>query len=63
MGLSGSEWTNDWYAEDYYSHSPVKNPQGPGARDQESVAWNVGGDRQYALTMFRQSASPTPRRS
>jgi formylglycine-generating enzyme required for sulfatase activity len=29
MGLSGSEWTNDWYASDYYSHSPVNDPQGP----------------------------------
>ncbi|MDR1678429.1 MAG: formylglycine-generating enzyme family protein [Prevotellaceae bacterium] len=23
------EWTNDWYAIDYYAHSPEKNPQGP----------------------------------
>lgn len=23
------EWTADWYAEDYYAHSPVVNPQGP----------------------------------
>ncbi len=22
------EWTNDWYAEDYYAHSPEHNPQG-----------------------------------
>jgi formylglycine-generating enzyme required for sulfatase activity len=29
MGLSGSEWTNDWYTPDYYYHSPTKNPQGP----------------------------------
>ena len=24
------EWTNDWYGEDYYSKSPVDDPQGPG---------------------------------
>jgi formylglycine-generating enzyme required for sulfatase activity len=23
------EWMLDWYAPDYYQHSPVKNPQGP----------------------------------
>ncbi|MGZ2749423.1 formylglycine-generating enzyme family protein [Burkholderia stagnalis] len=23
------EWTNDWYAEDYYKHSPEKDPPGP----------------------------------
>ncbi len=25
-----TEWTHDWYAEDYYYNSPVDNPQGPG---------------------------------
>lgn len=24
-----SEWVSDWFADDYYSHSPYKNPQGP----------------------------------
>ena len=23
------EWTNDWYGEDYYAHSPTTDPQGP----------------------------------
>ncbi|RMA67687.1 formylglycine-generating enzyme family protein [Ulvibacter antarcticus] len=29
--MSGNvwEWTNDWYASDYYSSSPSNNPQGP----------------------------------
>ena len=33
MGLSGLEWANDWYAADYYAHSPVDNPQGPESGD------------------------------
>ncbi len=23
------EWTADWYAEDYYTRSPARNPHGP----------------------------------
>ena len=23
------EWCSDWYDEDYYSNSPLKNPKGP----------------------------------
>jgi len=23
------EWCQDWYAKDYYSHSPVDDPPGP----------------------------------
>ncbi|HCH00563.1 MAG TPA: hypothetical protein DEV85_01555 [Vibrio sp.] len=29
MSNKVSEWVNDWYAKDYYLHSPEKNPQGP----------------------------------
>ncbi len=25
------EWVQDWYAEDYYRHSPTADPQGPDA--------------------------------
>ncbi|WP_192960023.1 formylglycine-generating enzyme family protein [Klebsiella pneumoniae] len=61
MGLSGSEWTNDWYASDYYSHSPVNDPQGPAQGTKKVLRGYVGGDRQYALTMFRQSDLPVPK--
>ncbi|MEA4561648.1 SUMF1/EgtB/PvdO family nonheme iron enzyme [Klebsiella pneumoniae] len=61
MGLSGSEWTNDWYASDYYSHSPVNDPQGPAQGTKKVLRGYIGGDRQYALTMFRQSKLPVPK--
>ncbi|WP_193161808.1 formylglycine-generating enzyme family protein [Enterobacter ludwigii] len=61
MGLSGSEWVNDWYASDYYSHSPLKDPQGPEKGTRKVLRGNVGGDSQYALTMFRQSSQPVPK--
>ena len=60
MGLSGAEWTNDWYAGDYYKHSPVNNPQGPASGEKKVLRGAVGGDDQYALTMFRQSSLPVP---
>ena len=61
MGLSGSEWVNDWYASDYYSHSPLKDPQGPEKGTRKVLRGDVGGDSQYALTMFRQSKLPVPK--
>lgn len=29
--MSGNirEWVSDWYSEDYYAHSPSRNPEGP----------------------------------
>lgn len=58
MGLSGKEWTNDWYASDYYSHSQLKDPQGPTKGIKKVQRGAVGGDDQYALTIFRQSSPP-----
>ncbi|HHL2501626.1 TPA: formylglycine-generating enzyme family protein [Yersinia enterocolitica] len=60
MGLSSSEWINDWYASDYYSHSLLKDPQGPMKGTEKVLRGNIGGDRQYTLTMFRQSSLPIP---
>ncbi|HBY8160700.1 formylglycine-generating enzyme family protein [Klebsiella pneumoniae] len=61
MGLSGAEWSNDWYSTDYYSHSPVYDPQGPVKGNEKVIRGYVGGDRQYALTIFRQSSQPVPK--
>ncbi|MCY2735244.1 SUMF1/EgtB/PvdO family nonheme iron enzyme [Klebsiella pneumoniae] len=61
MGLSGAERSNDWYSTDYYSHSPVYDPQGPVKGNEKVLRGYVGGDRQYALTIFRQSTQPVPK--
>ncbi|HFK8759673.1 TPA: formylglycine-generating enzyme family protein [Klebsiella pneumoniae] len=61
MGLSGAEWSNDWYSTDYYSHCPVYDPQGPVKGNEKVLRGYVGGDRQYALTIFRQSSQPVPK--
>ncbi|HIC8748701.1 TPA: formylglycine-generating enzyme family protein [Klebsiella pneumoniae] len=61
MGLSGAEWSNDWYSTDYYSHSPVYDPQGPVKGNEKVLRGYVGGDRQHALTIFRQSSQPVPK--
>ncbi|ELN9426578.1 SUMF1/EgtB/PvdO family nonheme iron enzyme [Klebsiella pneumoniae] len=61
MGLSGAEWSNDCYSTDYYSHSPVYDPQGPVKGNEKVLRGYVGGDRQYALTIFRQSSQPVPK--
>ena len=61
MGLSGAEWSNDWYSTDYYSHSPVYDPQGPVKGNEKVLRGYVGGDRQYALTIFRQSSQSVPK--
>jgi formylglycine-generating enzyme required for sulfatase activity len=29
MTANGYDWTNDWYAADYYAHSPEQDPSGP----------------------------------
>ena len=60
MGLSGSEWVYDWYDKDYYHYSEEKNPSGPSAGIKKVSRGNVGGDIQYALTMFRQANLPVP---
>ncbi|MGV8921499.1 MAG: formylglycine-generating enzyme family protein [Pseudomonas sp.] len=60
MGLSGVEWTNDWYAEDYYWRSPEVSPKGPESGVKKVGRGYDGGDPQLALTMYRQNLLPIP---
>lgn len=39
------EWCSDWYAPDYYSHSPKDNPLGPSTGNQKVIrggSWTTG---------------------
>ncbi len=40
---------------------PVYDPQGPVKGNEKVLRGYVGGDRQYALTIFRQSSQPVPK--
>jgi eukaryotic-like serine/threonine-protein kinase len=47
MAGNVSEWVADWYAPDYYSRSPERNPQGPDSGDvrgQRGGGWYFNAD-------------------
>ena len=62
--MSGSvgEWCADWYGEDYYGVSPVKNPKGPDTGEERvgrGGCWSGDGDMQ--LVFRRSYANPDHR--
>jgi sulfatase modifying factor 1 len=50
----GFEWTSDWYAADYYNHSPAENPRGP-AGGTEKVIRGIGRNNAFAATTFQRA--------
>ena len=56
------EWTGDWYGEDYYAHSPEKDPPGPedaNVKVRRGGAWNTFP--LYARCSYRNWNSRTTR--
>jgi formylglycine-generating enzyme required for sulfatase activity len=47
------EWCSDWYAADYYSVSPDRNPQGPSAGSRRA---SRGGSWRHQITVSRCAA-------
>ncbi|WP_434525916.1 formylglycine-generating enzyme family protein [Photorhabdus asymbiotica] len=57
---NGTDWINDWYAEDYYQRSPEHNPQGPEHGDKKVVRGYAGlgvGGVLNSTTVARNSVS------
>jgi formylglycine-generating enzyme required for sulfatase activity len=56
------EWTQDWYGEDYYAHSPVDDPQGPaegGVYVRRGGSWHTWS--LYARSSYRNWNTPQTR--
>lgn len=61
LGMSGGvfEWVHDWYAEDYYSQSPIENPTGPTSG--ESHVIRAGGYENLGNRVFSNTQRTTYR--
>ncbi|WP_328515632.1 formylglycine-generating enzyme family protein [Ralstonia solanacearum] len=57
MAGNGQDWVGDWFAEDYYEHSPRKNPQGP-TTGTEKVLRGQEDDYASSVTMYRHKHAP-----
>ena len=54
------EWCNDWYQQDYYQHSPQRDPRGPATGQNRVVrggCWNSKPD--YCRAAYRYYEMPT----
>lgn len=56
---NGADWVKDWYAADYYFHSPEKDPQGPESGEKKVRRGDSGSG--HTLSIERSSLKPDSR--
>lgn len=66
-GMAGNvmEWVNDWYSENYYANSPLKDPPGPAAGTMKVVrggGWDSNVNL-YARTAYRSFFQPNEKKA
>jgi len=50
IGNTQGEWVSDWYAPDYYSVSPARNPRGPTEGEDKVLKGGLGIDARAGVT-------------
>jgi eukaryotic-like serine/threonine-protein kinase len=55
MAGNAREWVWDWYAPDYYQHSPYKNPQGPDTGADKSLRGGSYSDNTQEVQAFHRT--------
>jgi len=64
MSENTHEWVQDWFDEDYYKKSPLKNPSGPDTGTKKVMRGSVGGKAEIAAAVFmRTGERPQPMRN
>ncbi|GAA5783980.1 formylglycine-generating enzyme family protein [Chitiniphilus shinanonensis] len=60
MAHDGEEWTLDWYAADYYAHSPKVDPKGPASGDKKVArGWPVSDATGFSgISAYRRVRDP-----
>jgi sulfatase modifying factor 1 len=61
MSENTHEWVQDWFDEDYYKKSPLKNPAGPDTGIKKVMRGSVGGKAEIAAAVFMRTGDvPQP---
>jgi len=58
MSGNVSEWCQDWYDDDYYRRSPLKNPTGPSTGSQRVLRGGCFGDEMSCSYFYRNHDFP-----